>query len=328
VTSFPERLKKSFLRVLVGRVDAWENRVAAMPQAHKSVPGSPVRFEIMQEKLKRTNTGLDPAVASIMPMTMWGMMRSMTTLKQNPEAPVTRVTEGLLEELETLARELGVAGIGYTRVPERWIFESKGVLHLNAIVLTMEMDKARIDTAPSSAGAQAVFEVYRDLGLIANKLAGFLRRRGYSAHAGHPLGGLALYPPLAQMAGLGWLGRNGLIVTPEHGPRVRLAAVFANIEDLPFSTHNDHAWVADLCAKCGVCVRDCPPQAIYEEPIHHADGRITCVSNDRCFPYFNDYHGCSVCIKVCPFNHTPYETIKAAFLRETPSDSVGISGAE
>jgi epoxyqueuosine reductase QueG len=127
--------------------------------------------------------------------------------------------------------------------------------------------------------------------------------------------GPALYPPLAQMAGLGWLGTSGLIITPEHGPRVRLAAVLTNIEDLPFVTQNDHAWIQDYCTSCGRCIRECPPQAIYPEPVHHENGQITCVDTESCFPYFSDYYGCSVCIKVCPFNKTPYDKIKASFQR-------------
>ena len=111
------------------------------------------------------------------------------------------------------------------------------------------------------------------------------------------------------------MGTSGLIITPEHGPRVRLAAVLTNIENLPFGTHNAHAWIEDFCAQCGVCIRECPPQAIYDEPLRHKTGRITCVDNDRCFPYFSDYHGCSVCIKVCPFNNTSYDKIKAGFQR-------------
>ena len=128
--------------------------------------------------------------------------------------------------------------------------------------------------------------------------------------------GPALYPPLAQLAGLGWLGVSGLIVTPEHGPRVRLAAVFTNIENLPFSTHNDHAWVEDFCDACRICIRQCPAEAILPEPTHHPNGQITCVINPRCFAYFSDYYGCSVCIKVCPFNHTSYDRIKHSFQRD------------
>jgi Fe-S-cluster-containing dehydrogenase component len=54
--------------------------------------------------------------------------------------------------------------------------------------------------------------------------------------------------------------------------------------------------------------------AIYPEPLRHANGQITWVDNERCFPYFSDYHGCSICIKVCPFNLKSYNEIKRAFL--------------
>jgi epoxyqueuosine reductase len=159
-------------------------------------------------------------------------------------------------------------------------------------------------------------EIYRDLGIAANKIAAYLRKRGYSADAAHPLMGPALYPPLTQMAGLGWLSASGLMITPEHGPRVRLAAVFTNIKNLPFSTQNEHAWVADSCAKCQICIRQCPVEAILPEPTQHPNGQVTCIVSERCFPYFSDFHGCSVCIKVCPFNNTSYDQIRMSFLKK------------
>jgi epoxyqueuosine reductase QueG len=181
------------------------------------------------------------------------------------------------------------------------------------------MDKARIDTAPSIPCQKTVMETYRDLGKITNKIAAWLRKQGYGAQAGHPLMGQALYPPLAQMAGLGWMGLNGIIITPEHGPRVRLAAVYTSIENLPFNDQNKHAWVVDYCNQCKICIRKCPPGALYSMPMDHGNGQITYVENRLCFPYFSDYYGCSVCVKVCPFNHVPYEKLKTAFMAKIPS---------
>jgi ferredoxin len=307
------QLQMRMMRPMIGGMDKWEQEIAAMPETHKSVPQSPVRFEIMKEGIKRGSARMEPEMMGIMPPILLGMRKSMRSLHKNPTQPKHQVTNGFLDDLESYARSLDVSSIGYTKVPEQRIFQGKAILHLNAIVLTMEMDKARIDTAPSIAGKQAVMEIYRDLGIAANKVTRYLRKRGYSADAAHPLMGPALYPPLAQLAGLGWLGTSGLIITPEHGPRVRLAAILTSIENLPFRTHSEHAWVEDFCAECGVCIRACPPQAIYPEPLHHETGQITCVDNDRCFPYFSDYHGCSVCIKVCPFNNTSYDKIKAHF---------------
>lgn len=178
----------------------------------------------------------------------------------------------------------------------------------------MEMEKEGIDSASSIACMKTVMETYRDLGRITNKIAELLRNRGFGAHAAHPLMGPTLYPPLAQMAGLGWIGLNGIIITPEHGPRVRLAAVFTSIDNLPFCQENDHAWVANYCDKCKAYIKQCPPQALYEIPINHGNGQITFVENDLCFPYFSDNYGCSVCISVCPFNHAPYARLKEKLL--------------
>ncbi|MBI9046087.1 MAG: 4Fe-4S binding protein [Anaerolineaceae bacterium] len=218
-----------------------------------------------------------------------------------------------MKDLEAFLLQSGASSIGYTLVPQKWIFRDKAILYTNAIMMSMEMDKPRIDTAPSNPALMAVLEIYRDLGKIANRAADYLRKRGFAAHAGHPLNGLTLYPPLSQMAGLGWLGGNGLIITPEHGPRVRLAAIFTSIQNLPFNTENEHSWVAEFCKKCQLCVNKCPTEAIMEDPIVSEHGQISYVINKRCFPYFSDFFGCSVCIKVCPFSTTDYTIIEDRF---------------
>jgi epoxyqueuosine reductase QueG len=125
------------------------------------------------------------------------------------------------------------------------------VLYDNAIILAMEMSKEIIDKAPSQATLNMVFDTYDGLGITANKLAAFLRDQGYAAQADHPLGGLVLFPPLAQKAGIGWVGKHGLLITQEYGPRVRLAAVYTNVENFPVAESNNHEWVGDYCEKCG-----------------------------------------------------------------------------
>jgi hypothetical protein len=150
----------------------------------------------MKEGLKRGKGGMEPELSNIMPGIMLGMRASMLSLRKNPPRPKPRVPEGFLNELEAYAKYIGVSSVGYTKVPEQWIFEGKAILYLNAIMLTMEMDKIRIDIAPSVPCKQAVMEIYRDLGFAANKIAAYLRKHGYSADAAHPLMGPALYPPL------------------------------------------------------------------------------------------------------------------------------------
>jgi epoxyqueuosine reductase len=275
---------------------------------------SPTRFDIIRGRLESTDGGPPVRLLPTMLQCLAGIRESLETLDDNPPQPNTTADQGLIEALEAEAFRLGASSIGYTKLPRRWVFQDKAVMYDNAIVVSMEMDADGINSAPSVACMRTVMETYRDLGRINNQLASFLRERGFGAHAGHPLNGLALYPPLAQLAGLGWMGLNGLIITPEHGPRVRLAAVFTSIENLPFNQGNAHSWVQDYCENCRICHKKCPPGAFHEEPVQHIDGRVTYVKNELCFPYFNRYHGCSVCVKVCPFNLRPYEKIKADFL--------------
>jgi epoxyqueuosine reductase len=240
---------------------------------------------------------------------MAGIRRSLKTVDRNPSQPRVRVSETEIVELEEYARSVGVDDIGYARLPETLVFQRKAVLHENAIVLSMEMDKDRIDTSPSEQSFVEVHKTYHHLGRAANQIAGWLRKRSYSAHAGHPLMGLALYPPLAQQAGLGWRGLHGLLIAPRFGPRVRLAAVFTSIENLPFCSENPHAWIEEYCALCKLCARECPPQAILDRPIARANGLVTCTVNERCFPYFVDHYGCSICIRVCPFQKQDYAVL-------------------
>jgi ferredoxin len=275
---------------------------------------SPTRFDIIKGRLESTEGGPPVRLVPTMLACLSGIRKSLESLEENPAQPKTEASPALIEELEEEAFRLGAASIGYTKLPRRWVFQDKAVMYDNAIVVAMEMDAEGINSAPSVACMRVVMNTYRDLGRINNDLAAFLRERGYGAHAGHPLNGLALYPPLAQMAGLGWMGLNGLIITPEYGPRVRLAAVFTSINNLPWNEGNDHKWVRDFCEKCRICHRECPPDAILENPVIRPDGSETYIKNEVCFPYFNLYHGCSVCVKVCPFNKQPYGRIKARFL--------------
>jgi len=291
-------------------IDRMEGELHARQDVLHPVEDSPVRFEIMREMVKRGGGGPPKQMIPIMIPTLMGINKSLKSLADNPVNPKIHGEPALIEEIKALSTKNGASSIGFTKVVAGWVFQNKAIAFDNAIVFAMEMDKKRMDTAPSMSCMKTVMETYRDQGRLANKIAARLRKHGFGAHAGHPLMGLALYPPMAQKAGLGWIGLNGIIITPEHGPRVRLAAVFTSIENLPFNEGNDHTWIESYCASCKICIKKCPPQALYGEPVRHNNGRLTYVENELCFPYFSDYYGCSVCVKVCPFNHVPYDKLK------------------
>jgi epoxyqueuosine reductase len=309
-----------FFRKMIGVMNGVEDRATARPGLVAPDEDSPERFDIIGRKMQLET----PAPNSIVPMVIPAMltvMRSMSSLDDNPLEPRTEITPDELAELEAEILALGASSVGYTTLPARHVFRDKGVLSPHAIVLSMAMDKQDMLQAPSLPTLKAVWRTYRDLGFVSQKVAVSLRRRGFAAYGGHPLNGLALYPPLAQAAGLGWLGYNGLIVTPEHGPCVRLAAVFTSIENLPTDRPGaDHSWVEAFCDHCRACIAKCPADAIHDAPVKRDNGRIHCIDSDRCFPEFNDRDGCSVCIAVCPFTKKPYESLRAIHLRHSTED--------
>ena len=244
--------------------------------------------------------------------------RGLSSLSENPKSPKVKVEDGFLSEFEELARRLGIGAIGYARVPPELIFRDRAILSDHAIVLAMEMDKNKIDRAPSKETQVMVFQTYDRLGKVVNQLTDFLRGHGYAAQAGYPLGGLVLYPALAHRAGLGWHGRHGLLITPQFGPRQRIGAIFTTIDNLPESDSNPHSWIPEYCRRCGRCIRECPAQAIRETPVLNDNGTKTHIVRDRCFPMFYDNHVCAVCVKVCAFNTLGYAAVKERFLKTLP----------
>ena len=309
---------------IASRIMGFERSLSKMPNAIHPDTSSPTRFEIPLQGMVFIGDGIVPISTlarrgrEMSPRVVVSMMKNMresvSSVSQNAQSPKTVVDDQFLRQIVEFANHLGVNPIGFTKLPRNLIFKSMAVAYDNAIVLAMEMDEDKIAAAPSPETMVMIMNTYNDLGIAANKIAQFLRTKGYGAQAGHPLGGILLYPPLAQMAGIGWYGRHGMIITPEFGSRVRLAAVVTSIQNLPFNQTNEHSWIADYCDACNKCVRYCPTGAILKEPVEHPDGRKTQIISKKCFPYFMENYGCTVCIRVCPFSKKSYSEIKDSFL--------------
>lgn len=299
-----------------------ERALLSKPGSITALPQAPQRFDIEAQLL---SWGGFAGWWRKLSWLVWGfpfmqkirrdIVHSFTSVTANPSHSEREVTPQFLSRFTNLAYAHGIGAIGYTALPPEAIFQEKAVLYDKVIVLILEMDAAKMAQAPSRTTFRMVMQTYYELGRVVNLLVDFLRANGYAAQAGHPLNGVTLYPLVAQSAGLGWCGSNGLLITPEYGPRQRIGVIYTNGQNLPVTKDNDHSWIANLCARCGQCIRLCPSQAIYEEPVRHESGIVTHIDVDRCFPVFAAQYGCSLCIKVCPFNLYPYEEIKRRFFQ-------------
>jgi len=257
-------------------------------------------------------------ILPFMARSVLGNFVSLRSVRLNPSTPRQKMNPEFLAKVERHLKKMGASAVGYTKLDSNYIFDHTAILYENAIVLAQEMDEEAINLAPDIQTEAMVHKVYADLGGIANKLAFFLRLHGYGAHASHALRGTVVFPPLAQLANLGIVGKNGMLLTEPYGSRVRLAIVFTSIENLPFADPEDnpHAWMRDFCDHCNRCVHNCPAQALMLEPIVQPGGALTYVDNTKCFPYFKKNYGCAVCIKECPFSQSgSYTSLKKAFER-------------
>lgn len=184
------------------------------------------------------------------------------------------------------------------RVPEEFKY---------AIAIAVEMDYDAISCSPAGPASVATGLGYSKMAFTAGLLAQYIRGLGYQAI---PCGNdTACSIPIAIDAGLGEIARNGLLITPEYGPRVRLAKV---LTDLPLIPDKPIEFgVGDFCLICEKCAKKCPSKSImFGEPtekphnISNREGVLTWhINAETCLNFWaNNQTDCSNCIRTCPFN--------------------------
>jgi ferredoxin len=241
--------------------------------------------------------------------TFKGFQKGRETKYGNEDNVKTETTPEFWNEFEEKAMKLGVDLIGYTPVIEEFVFYNLKIYGTNCIILGMEMQWNSIKDAPSINCGVEAFRVYYELGEITIQLTEFLKEQGYKSEAHHPFGGKLLFPPHAVAAGLGFMGRNGLVITPEYGPRQRWAIISTDA-DIPFPIKKDLDPLEDFCKNCGACVRECRGGAAYDTPIIHEDSpAITHIDRQKCIDSLVNNNYCSYCLKVCPLGN-PKKVIK------------------
>jgi len=219
-------------------------------------------------------------------------------------------------QLKKAAKLAGASLVGVTELNMDWVFANERYsldpLELPevkyAVVIAIEMDELGIATSPHSSSAAAVGMGYSKMAFIAGTLAEFIRNLGYTAV---PSGNdTAFSIPLAVDAGLGELGRNGLLITPEYGPRVRLCKV---LTDLPLTPDKPIDFgVSEFCETCKKCVNACAVGAISDEDEPSFEPACSstsvgakkwAVNGEKCYNFWCDNgNDCANCISVCPFN--------------------------
>ncbi len=228
--------------------------------------------------------------------------------------------EEAARQIKKAAKALGAGLVGITHYDERWQYKTRfhdstgeelppeippGLDHVIVIAVPMPYDLMK--TVPSALGSAAAGMGYsRDAALLIS-LAQFIRDLGYQAIPS--MNDTATSIPYAVKAGLGEYGRNGLLITKEFGPRVRLGKIYT---DMPLAHDRPIRFgVQAFCQICQRCAETCPAQALPKGPPTFTINTISnrkgvkkwSVHAEKCFAFWAAQNtDCATCIRVCPYN--------------------------
>ena len=221
------------------------------------------------------------------------------------------------DRIKQVARIYGANLVGITSIDPRWVYShyfepitgeagENNIPYKYASVMGIEMDWNGINTSPGEPASAATALAYSKMSQLSASLAKYIRSLGYPAI---PCGNdTAQSIPLAIDAGLGELGRNGLLLSPEYGPRQRFCKVLTDLP-LVLDTPIDFG-IQKFCETCHACASACPVDAI------HFDDRTTeqtSISNrpgilrwpvnvSRCHLFWQENGtDCSNCVAACPW---------------------------
>jgi ferredoxin len=232
--------------------------------------------------------------------------------------------------LKDLTLYFGARSVGITKLQPYHVYSHIGrgsgtygdpidVDHSYAIAFTVEMDHEVMGNAPNAPVVMESARQYAEAAKIALQLGYFIRSQGFPARA-HIDGNYRVIAPLvARDAGLGEIGRMGLLMTPELGPRVRLGVVTTDLPLLPDPRFDGRSMI-DFCRICLKCAENCPSKSIPFDDRQEIAGALRWrINPDTCFRYWNVIGtDCGLCMAVCPYSHPDnwgHNTIRWAIQR-------------
>ncbi|MFO8235105.1 MAG: reductive dehalogenase domain-containing protein [Bacteroidales bacterium] len=216
--------------------------------------------------------------------------------------------------IKQLAKKFGAQNVGITKLQDYHLYSHRGRKHnygekvenkhKYTIAITVEMDHDFVRNAPKALAVLESSRQYVRSGIIALRIAQYIRRMGYDARA-HIDGEYEVICPLvARDAGLGEIGRMGLLMAPELGPRIRIAAITTSIP-LVRDERKEENSIIDFCKTCKKCAEVCPSRAIPFKDREKIHGVLRWqIDQEACFTYWTKAGtDCARCMSVCPYSH-------------------------
>ncbi len=224
----------------------------------------------------------------------------------------------------------------YTHIGKTWHDPGRkygtpiNLSHKSAISIAVGIDPSLIKAGPVLPMISAVMRVYTKLATISTTLAGYIRAFGYPARAHMISNYQVLCFPLAIDAGMGELGRHGLMMTKELGSCLKLTTVTT---DLPLVCDPPlDIGVNEFCQDCKICAESCPSGAISrgEKKIVRGVEKWT-INPEACYRVWNETGtDCGVCVASCPWTkpRTPFHRLASEFATRKKKAGWWMSRAE
>ena len=224
------------------------------------------------------------------------------------------VPEKITKYIKNWTLKLGAIDVGIAELKDYHKYSYRGrkgnygnkveLKHKFAIAFIVEMDYDALKTGPHAPTAMESAQQYLAAGAIGIQLAEFIRQLGYPARA-HIDGDYEVVCPLvAKDAGLGEIGRMGILITPKLGPRVRIAVITTDIP-LMVDERDFDPTVINFCNNCKKCADICPSNAISFDDRKEIDGvNRWQINQESCFSFWTiTGTDCGRCVSVCPYSH-------------------------
>ena len=246
------------------------------------------------------------------------MLRIYADSKASEQSePAGISAEKATQVIKGYSKHLGADMVGICKTDPNWVYATRGEIYDGnwddwgkeitdippyAIVFLLEMDHDQVQGAPHTPILSESTINYAKGTFVSTIIAGWVAQMGYRGVAQHSRHYDVILPPLAVDAGLGEIGRNGYLIAPKYGARVRVFAVLTDmplVPDKPISLG-----VEEFCQKCLKCADACPSQSIPTVEMIVKDGvRKWKLNEESCFEYWARVGtDCGICMAICPFS--------------------------
>jgi ferredoxin len=240
----------------------------------------------------------------------WAFAR---TLAANPAPrPTPDDPDALTTAFFAEAARIGLSAVGVAAYDRRYQYEEyRGTERGDRMVIgLLEEDHMSVQALPNPAGLKTTFATIGVVNEMMLDLAAWLHARGYQAYVAENMGAVI---PYAVAAGLGQLGLNGQLLTPNAGSRCRPSMLSTNAP-LRFGQPKDFG-IPAICDACRICVQRCPSGAIPARRFEHRGVVKAKINTARCLPLVAQAYGCAVCMRVCPVQRYGLDAVLEEFER-------------